>query len=105
MKTTFTALAAALLISVAPMAWAQDSSSDKGDAQVNQHKSQQYDLDLKTNPGFRKERMNAECGSIQDNDLKSQCMDSFQQSSGDSGTTDSNGGADSMKHGTKHQGS
>ena len=41
--------------------------------------SQRYDRLLQTNMGFRQARMRRECGPINDPQLRSQCLASFQQ--------------------------
>jgi hypothetical protein len=65
--------AALLLITVAAPAWAQ---SDPG-AAANVRQSEQYEQALRSNPGFRAQRMKQECGPINDPELREQCIASF----------------------------
>ena len=65
--------AALLLITVAAPAWAQ---SDPG-AAANVRQSDQYEQALRSNPGFRAQRMKQECGPINDPELHQQCVASF----------------------------
>ena len=62
-----------LLIAVAAPAWAQ---SDPG-AAANVRQSEQYEQALRSNPGFRAQRMKMECGPINDPELRQQCIASF----------------------------
>ena len=57
------------------------SRGDFGDwsARRNVIASQRYDRLLQTNMGFRQARMRRECGPINDPQLRSQCLASFQQ--------------------------
>jgi hypothetical protein len=48
-------------------------------AQQNVIQSKQYEQQLRTNPGFRKARMQKECGSINDPQLHQSCLASFEQ--------------------------
>jgi len=59
----------------------QASRGDFGDwsARRNVIASQRYDRLLQTNMGFRQARMRRECGPINDPQLRSQCLASFQQ--------------------------
>jgi len=65
--------AAVLLIAVAAPAWAQ---IDPG-AAANVRQSDQYEQALRSNPGFRAQRMKQECGPITDPQLHQQCVASF----------------------------
>jgi hypothetical protein len=65
--------AAVLLIAVAAPAWAQ---IDPG-AAANVRQSEQYEQALRSNPGFRAQRMKQECGPINDPELHQQCVASF----------------------------
>ena len=47
----------------------------------NNAKSAQYERLLRTNPGFRRARMQKECGPITDPQLRAQCLGSFGESS------------------------
>lgn len=59
--------------------------ADRGDfrgnwsAQRNNIESQHYDRLVQTNPGFRSARMRKECGPINDPQLRSDCVASFDQ--------------------------
>jgi hypothetical protein len=57
------------------------ASRELGDwsARRNVIASQRYDRLLQTNMGFRQARMRRECGPINDPQLRSQCLASFQQ--------------------------
>ena len=59
----------------------QASPGDFGgwSARRNVIESMQYDRLLQTNPGFRQARMRMECGGIDDPQLHSQCLASFDQ--------------------------
>jgi hypothetical protein len=59
----------------------QASRGDLGDwsARRNVIASQRYDRLLQTSMGFRQARMRRECGPINDPQLRSQCLASFQQ--------------------------
>jgi hypothetical protein len=67
--------AAVLLIAVAAPGWAQ-SPRDPG-AAANVRESEQYEQALRSNPGFRAQRMKKECGPINDPQLYQQCIASF----------------------------
>lgn len=47
----------------------------------NIRESEQYTRLVQTNPRFRTQRMQLECGPIDDPDLHAQCVDSFGQGS------------------------
>jgi hypothetical protein len=68
-----TMLAVVLLIAVAAPAWAQ---TDPG-AAANVRQSEQYEQAVRSNPGFRAQRMKQECGPINDPQLHQQCVASF----------------------------
>jgi hypothetical protein len=59
----------------------QASRGDFGDwsARRNVIESQRYDRLLQTSMGFRHARMRRECGPITDQQLRAQCLASFQQ--------------------------
>jgi len=65
--------AAVLLIAVAAPAGAQ---IDPG-AAANVRQSDQYEQAVRSNPGFRAQRMKQECGPITDPQLHQQCVASF----------------------------
>ena len=65
--------AAVLLIAVAAPAWAQ---VDPG-AAANVRQSEQYEQALRSNSGFRAQRMKQECGPISDPQMHQQCIASF----------------------------
>ena len=65
--------AAVLLIAVAAPAGAQ---IDPG-AAANVRQSEQYEQAVRSNPGFRAQRMKQECGPIIDPQLHQQCVASF----------------------------
>ena len=67
--------AAVLMIAVAAPAWAQ-IPRDPG-AAANVRQSEQYEQALRSNPGFRAQRMKQECGPINDPELHQQCIASF----------------------------
>ena len=48
-------------------------------AQRNVIESKQYERLLRTNPAFRKARMQRECGPITDPELRQSCLASFDQ--------------------------
>src|SRR5262252_4659860 len=56
-----------------------DQGSDSWSAQQNVLESKQYERLLRTNPAFRKARMQKECGSINDPQLHQSCLASFNQ--------------------------
>jgi hypothetical protein len=51
-------------------------------AQQNVIQSKQYEQLLRTNPAFRRARMQKECGSINDPQLHQSCIASFERYSG-----------------------
>jgi hypothetical protein len=51
-------------------------------AQQNMIESKQYEQLLRTNPAFRKARMQKECGSINDPQLHQSCIASFERYTG-----------------------
>ena len=53
--------------------------SDSRSAQQNVAESEQYERLLRTNPAFRKARMQKECGGITDPELRQSCLASFDQ--------------------------
>jgi hypothetical protein len=50
---------------------------DQG-AAANVRQSEQYEQMLRSNPGFRAKRMQLECGTITDPQLRDSCVASFQ---------------------------
>ena len=50
--------------------------------QQNVIESKRYEQLLRTNPGFRKARMQKECGSINDPELHQSCLASFERYAG-----------------------
>ena len=50
---------------------------DQG-ATANVRQSEQYEQMLRSNPGFRAKRMQLECGTITDPQLRDSCVASFQ---------------------------
>jgi hypothetical protein len=70
-------LAAVLVLSVSIRASAQQTPPDPG-AAANIRQSQQYEQMLRSNPAFRAKRMQAECGTITDAELRASCEASFQ---------------------------
>ena len=69
--------AAALLFAFVASAAAQPTPPDPG-AAANVRESQQYEQVLRTNPAFRAKRMQLECGTITDSELRASCEASFQ---------------------------
>ncbi len=53
--------------------------SDSRSAQQNVAESEQYERLLRTNPAFRKARMQKECGGITDPEMRQSCLASFDQ--------------------------
>jgi hypothetical protein len=51
--------------------------SESWSAQQNVIESKQYEQLLRTNPAFRKARMQKECGGITDQELRQSCLASF----------------------------
>jgi parvulin-like peptidyl-prolyl isomerase len=62
----------------APIANPGDVSNSRS-AQQNVAESEQYERLLRTNPAFRKARMQKECGGITDPELRQSCLASFDQ--------------------------
>src|SRR5215510_10636795 len=62
----------------APIANPGDVSESRS-AQQNVLESKQYELLLRTNPGFRQARMKKECGPISDPQLHQSCVASFER--------------------------
>jgi hypothetical protein len=56
-----------------------DDVSGSSSAQQNVVESKQYEQLLRTNPAFRKARMQKECGSINDPQLHQSCIASFER--------------------------
>ena len=67
--------AVVLLLAAAASASAQ-APRDPG-AAANVRQSEQYEQALRSNPGFRAQRMKQECGPINDPQLQQQCIASF----------------------------
>ena len=65
----------------APVANPGDGSGSWS-AQQNVIDSKRYEQLLRTNPGFRKARMQKECGSINDPQLHQSCLASFERYTG-----------------------
>ena len=57
----------------------QGASPPNWSARQNVIESQRYDRLLETNRGFRQARMRKECGPITDQELRQQCLASFNQ--------------------------
>lgn len=62
----------------APIANPGDVSNSRS-AQQNVAESEQYERLLRTNPAFRKARMQKECGGITDPELRQSCLARFDQ--------------------------
>ena len=62
----------------APIANPGDVSNSRS-AQQNVAESEQYERLLRTNPAFRRARMQKECGGITDPELRQSCLASFDQ--------------------------
>ena len=75
--STWTILAAAAVAATiaGPPAFAAAAET----ARHNVIQSQRYDRLLETNRGFRQARMRKECGPINDQELRQQCLASFNQ--------------------------
>jgi hypothetical protein len=58
--------------------------SGSSSPQQNVIESKQYELLLRTNPAFRKARMQKECGPITDPQLRQSCLASFERYAGSS---------------------
>jgi hypothetical protein len=67
--------AVVLLLAAAASASAR-AQIDPG-AAANVRQSEQYEQALRSNPGFRAQRMKQECGPINDPQLHQQCVASF----------------------------
>ena len=74
-RRSLTGLVAVLTFALAGAAAAQ-TPRDPG-AQQNVKESQQYEQLLHSNPGFRAQRLQKECGPISDPQLHEQCVASF----------------------------
>ena len=71
-------LTAAFLVASAGAALAQTEASPDPGAAANVRQSQAYEQMLRSNPSFRAKRMQLECGTIADPQLRSSCEASFQ---------------------------
>jgi hypothetical protein len=71
-------LAAALMIAIAGEALAQGGTPPDPGAAANVRQSQLYEQMLRSNPSFRAKRMQLECGTITDPELRASCEASFQ---------------------------
>ena len=71
------ALAAALMLGASGAVLAQKTPPDPG-AAANVRESQLYEQMLRSNPAFRAKRMQQECGTITDAELRASCEASFQ---------------------------
>ena len=71
------ALGAALIFALSGAVSAQQTPPDRG-AAANVHESQLYEQMLRGNPAFRAKRMQQECGTITDSELRASCEASFQ---------------------------
>jgi hypothetical protein len=70
-------LAGALVLAFCGRVSAQQTPPDPG-AAANIRQSQQYEQMLRSNPAFRAKRMQLECGTITDTELRASCEASFQ---------------------------
>jgi hypothetical protein len=70
-------LAAALMAALSGAVSAQQTPPDPG-AAANVRESQLYEQTLRSNPAFRAKRMQQECGTITDSELRASCEASFQ---------------------------
>ena len=70
-------LAAALMAALSGAVSAQQTPRDPG-AAANVRESQLYEQMLRSNPAFRAKRMQLECGTITDSELRASCEASFQ---------------------------
>jgi len=92
--TTLVMVAVCLAIAVTPAVHAQTQqrrtvtvkhapianpgdTSESWSARQNIIESKQYELLLRTNPAFRRARMQKECGGITDSELRQSCLASF----------------------------
>jgi hypothetical protein len=93
MKSLSVLLALGAATCMAATAFAQTSSpaSANADPQLNRREARDYTNLVDRDAAFRNRRMHLECDSIQGDDLRRQCMDSFSASatgsSGSSGLT------------------
>ena len=71
------ALAVALMLTATSAVLAQQTPPDPG-AAANVRESQLYEQTLRSNPAFRAKRMQQECGTITDAELRASCEASFQ---------------------------
>ena len=71
------ALAAMLMLAFGGAVSAQQTPPDPG-AAANVRESQLYEQMLRSNPAFRAKRMQLECGTITDSELRASCEASFQ---------------------------
>jgi hypothetical protein len=68
----------ALLAAFAGDALAQAGTPPDPGAAANIRQSQLYEQMLRSNPAFRAKRMQLECGTITDSELRASCEASFQ---------------------------
>ena len=81
LRQSWPVLAAFLAIGFTADASAQAPREES--AQQNVRESEQYEHLLCSNPGFRNQRIQRECGSIDDPQMHEQCVSSFQCKSGE----------------------
>ena len=72
------ALAAVLLLVLSGHVSAQNPTPPDPGAAANIRESELYEQMLRSNPAFRAKRMQAECGTITDAELRASCEASFQ---------------------------
>jgi hypothetical protein len=72
------AFAAGLTIGASGAARAQAMPTNNPAAMANVRESEQYSALLRSNPAFRKKREAIECGPINDPQLRSSCIASFE---------------------------
>jgi len=72
---------AVLMIGFAGAGFAQAPREES--SQQNVRESEQYERLLCSNPGFRKQRIQKECGGIDDPQMREQCVASFDCGGGD----------------------
>jgi hypothetical protein len=72
------AFAAVLTIGASGAAQAQAMPTNNPAAMANVRESEQYSALLRSNPAFRKKREAIECGPINDPQLRSSCIASFE---------------------------
>jgi len=90
MKPLFVLLAVGAATCMAAGAFAQTSSpqSANADPQLNRREAREYTNLVDRNAAFRNRRMHLECDSIQSNDLRQACVDTFIiDAAGSSGST------------------